>query len=324
MAFIEIIEGSFPTQSAMFLKKSAFVPQAALALKDADKKQVFYNIRNAVQSVEIVTPDDKRPGIKISLKDSKVIVARTDRKTIEDIQLIIAAGPDEDGGLFIKQAEKKAKDGKPAHPLIAQAGRLISWGMGLVLAVLGIASIATEFWYAGVVLLVMAFAIVPPVFVRLPLFKKKHPVSKMVSVLLLGIIALIAGALFSPSLTTKIGNQVEQEAQAPNAVAEPEPAKVAKPKKKDKAPTETNAQVIAATLCEIRVKDGLRAPRTAKFPWAKQVSFDGKTATLVSYVDAQNGFGAMIRTHYICTVDYIGGKPSDMSSWRLTDVVTLD
>jgi hypothetical protein len=322
MAFIEIFDGSFPAQSGMFLKKSAFVPQAALALKDADKKQVFYNIRNAIQSVEIITPDDKKPGVKIALKDGKVIVARTDRQTIEDIRLIIAAGPDETGDLFITQPEKKAKDA-PTHPLIAKAGRFIAWTIGVFLCICALASFNMGAWYAGAVFLIVAIAIAPPVLGKVPVFKKKHSVSKAVSVVLLGMIALIIGVLFSPSTTTKIGAQVEHQQQAKNDAPPASPAKTPKPKK-GYTPTEKDARIIAATLCEMRVKDGLRAPRTAKFPWAKEVSFNGKTATLVSYVDAENGFGAMIRTHYVCTIEYVGGKPMDTSSWRLTDVATLD
>jgi hypothetical protein len=203
MAFIEIFDGSFPAQSGMFLKKSAFVPQAALALKDNDKKQVFYNIRNAVQSVEIVTPDDKKPGIKISLKDGKVIVARTDRKTIEDIRLVVAAGPDETGDVFITQPEKKTKSVNP-HPiagkagsLAAQTGRFVAWLMGLILGVFSLGSFATGQWYAGIILLAVGAMIIPPVLPRVPLFKKKQPFAKGLSIVLVGFIVLIIGGMFT-------------------------------------------------------------------------------------------------------------------------------
>lgn len=196
MAFIEIIEGSFPAQSAMFLKKSAFVPQAALALKDTDKKQVFYNIRNAIQSVEIITPDDKKPGVKIALKDGKVIVARTDRQTIEDIRLIIAAGPDETGDLVITQKEKK-KNGDGSNPLAAQTGRFVAWLIALILGVFSLGSFVTGQWYAGIVLLAVAVMIVPPVLPKVPLFKKKQPFVKGLSIVLVGFIVLIIGGMFT-------------------------------------------------------------------------------------------------------------------------------
>lgn len=221
MAFIEIIEGSFPTQSAMFLKKSALVPQAALALKDVDKKQVFYNIRNAIQSVEIITPDDKKPGIKITLKDGKIIVARTDRKTIEDIRLIIAAGPDETGDLFITQKEKKKSNDTPnplaekAGTLTAQTGRFVAWLMGLILGVFSLGSFATGQWYAGIVLLAVAVMIVPPVLPRVPLFKKKQPFVKGLSIVLVGFIVLIIGGMFTvPTQIKKLEEIAAAESEA--------------------------------------------------------------------------------------------------------------
>ncbi len=221
MAFIEIFDGSFPAQSGMFLKKSAFVPQAALALKDADKKQIFYNIRNAIQSVEIVTPDDKKPGVKITLKDGKIIVARTDRKTIEDMRLIVAAGPDETGDLFITQKEKKKNSDRSnlltekVGSMAAQTGRFVAWLMGLILGVFSLGSFATGQWYAGIVLLAVAVMIVPPVLPRVPLFKKKQPFVKGLSIVLVGFIVLIIGGIFTvPTQIKKVEEIAAAESEA--------------------------------------------------------------------------------------------------------------
>lgn len=214
MAFIEIFDGSFPAQSAMFLKKSAFVPQAALALKDSDKKQVFYNIRNAVQSVEIVTPDDKKSGIKITLKDGKIIVARTDRQTIEDIRLVVAAGPDETGDLFITQKEKN-KSNDSLNSFAAQTGRFVAWLMGLILGVFSLGSFATGQWYAGIVLLAVGAMIIPPVLPKVPLFKKKQPFAKGLSIVLVGFIVLIIGGFFTmPTQFKKIEEIAAAETEA--------------------------------------------------------------------------------------------------------------
>lgn len=58
----------------------------------------------------------------------------------------------------------------------------------------------------------------------------------------------------------------------------------------------------AYVYCEDWVKDRLKAPSTADFPTLPlKVVKEGNDKYLVySYVDAQNGFGAMIRTKFIC------------------------
>jgi hypothetical protein len=75
----------------------------------------------------------------------------------------------------------------------------------------------------------------------------------------------------------------------------------------------------AKIMCEGFVKDRLRAPRTAKFPAPIRQHHEdlGNGAYFVAtYVDAQNAFGAMVRTSYGCKVEWIYGD-----RWRL---VSLD
>jgi hypothetical protein len=63
------------------------------------------------------------------------------------------------------------------------------------------------------------------------------------------------------------------------------------------------------------VQDRLKSPASATFPWYKD-SFvqqlpeqNGKKRYRIrAYVDAQNGFGGTIRTKFVCTVRYEGGK----------------
>ena len=64
------------------------------------------------------------------------------------------------------------------------------------------------------------------------------------------------------------------------------------------------------------VEQSLKCPRTVKWPW---VSYSKVTTHLgngryrcASYFDAQNSFGAMIRTNFVCVVEHTGG-----SKWRL-------
>ncbi len=66
------------------------------------------------------------------------------------------------------------------------------------------------------------------------------------------------------------------------------------------------------------VKQRLLSPSTADFPWLPVKIYSTKnklTYFIYSYVDSQNGFGAMIRTNYSCQVRYLGdGK------WKCIDI----
>lgn len=193
MAFIEIYEGNFPAQTGSLIKKSALIPQTTLMLKGNRREQILYNARNALQSVEVITPDPKKPGIKIVLKDKKIIVGKTEATTLEDIRLIIAAGPDDTGDLFIVTKDKL----KENYSFVAQAGRALAWVSGGILGLFGIILITDGPAIMGVVLLVLATSIIPPVLSKVPLFKNKTPFAKAVSILLLGIIILLIGGIMS-------------------------------------------------------------------------------------------------------------------------------
>lgn len=60
----------------------------------------------------------------------------------------------------------------------------------------------------------------------------------------------------------------------------------------------------AGIACETFVERQLRAPSTADFPSHTDyvISGSGDRYVVNGYVDAQNGFGAMIRTDWTCTV----------------------
>lgn len=64
------------------------------------------------------------------------------------------------------------------------------------------------------------------------------------------------------------------------------------------------AQATVAVGCMEAVEAKLQAPRSAKFPFGlgSEVVLAGDTAAaLRSYVDAENTFGAMVRTDFVCT-----------------------
>jgi hypothetical protein len=84
---------------------------------------------------------------------------------------------------------------------------------------------------------------------------------------------------------------------------------------------EVGSPEMAAIMCQGFVKERLTAPSTAKFPNA--FGADTKTVTLgrghyrvTSYVDAQNSFGAQIRTTFVCKVKKIPGG----DNWQLENL----
>ena len=66
----------------------------------------------------------------------------------------------------------------------------------------------------------------------------------------------------------------------------------------------------------------LKSPSTAKFHMFdfRFNKLDSYTYQISSYVDSQNGFGAMIRTNFITKVRFTGGEPANYNSWQLEDI----
>ena len=81
----------------------------------------------------------------------------------------------------------------------------------------------------------------------------------------------------------------------------------------------SSAAGIITVLCENAVKEQLRAPGTADFPFghgSRVQTLEGNRYALNSYVDAENGFGGEVRTNFICVVE---GSGEDPSGYRVTD-----
>ena len=87
---------------------------------------------------------------------------------------------------------------------------------------------------------------------------------------------------------------------------------------RDGKSTSRGGESSARYMVEQFVKDKLKAPATAKFPsWGDRadVTDIGNFRYRVSgYVDSQNGFGAMIRTHYVAVVRDKGGRNWSLES----------
>ena len=78
--------------------------------------------------------------------------------------------------------------------------------------------------------------------------------------------------------------------------------------------------VEAHVVCKDFVKDKLKSPSSADFPWVAAsnvvTSLGNNRFRARSYVDAQNSFGAMLRSQYDCTVEYVPAT----KSWRLQNL----
>lgn len=82
--------------------------------------------------------------------------------------------------------------------------------------------------------------------------------------------------------------------------------------------TELGIERRAWAMTQEIVKDQLRSPASATFPpYEYQViQTDLGEYIVISYVDSQNGFGALIRTHFVCEL-----KATGRGQW---EVVSLD
>jgi len=88
---------------------------------------------------------------------------------------------------------------------------------------------------------------------------------------------------------------------------------------RDKGPAKCGDEVMAYVMSQKPVESRLRSPSSAKFPTipeAKSVRTGECTFRIVSYVDAQNGFGATIRSFYTAEMEYL---PIEQK-WRALDV----
>lgn len=83
-------------------------------------------------------------------------------------------------------------------------------------------------------------------------------------------------------------------------------------------------------ICQLYVEDNLKSPSTAKFAGSVNSSISdlgNNTYETYSYVDAQNSFGAEIRTNFYCKIQYIGTPEGDeylTSNWKLLDLKFLE
>lgn len=87
-------------------------------------------------------------------------------------------------------------------------------------------------------------------------------------------------------------------------------------------PSVSEKKIEAITYCKELVKSRLKAPSTADFPWSieAEAAPGEQIFTVNSYVDAQNAFGAMLRSYYTCRLKYTG---SGGSGWVVDDLTIV-
>ena len=82
-------------------------------------------------------------------------------------------------------------------------------------------------------------------------------------------------------------------------------------------PTESQANIMAQGF----IKQVLKSPSTADFPFLDYTTTNvDNRYTIVSHVDSQNGFGAMIRSNWRVVMDHNGGEWNSTYSWDIVEI----
>jgi len=82
-------------------------------------------------------------------------------------------------------------------------------------------------------------------------------------------------------------------------------------------PDESEANIMAQGF----IKQVLKSPSTADFPFLDYTTtINGNRYTVVSHVDSQNGFGAMIRSNWRVVMDHNGGEWNSTHSWDVVEM----
>lgn len=94
--------------------------------------------------------------------------------------------------------------------------------------------------------------------------------------------------------------------------------------KSDTTPGSQDQKDSAKFICEEFVDRTLKAPDTAEYGGLSEarITFDGdETYTVRNYVDAENSFGAKLRSNFTCKVEFLGGEDEE---WQLVDLTGID
>ena len=67
-------------------------------------------------------------------------------------------------------------------------------------------------------------------------------------------------------------------------------------------------QIDAQATCQVSIEDALKAPSTASFSDWSSVSTGSEGYEISGVVDAQNSFGAMLRSPFVCILKIENGE----------------
>jgi hypothetical protein len=90
----------------------------------------------------------------------------------------------------------------------------------------------------------------------------------------------------------------------------------------EESSAEDDNSTMAKVQCQNFVRDNLRSPSSADFPFfgGDAVAMGNNAWVVRSYVDAENAFGAALRNDYVCQLTFTGGDSADQRNWDLIDL----
>jgi hypothetical protein len=155
------------------------------------------------------------------------------------------------------------------------------------------------------------------------LSKKKKLFIGCLSVLGLLLFCCFLGMLVPEDARTTTSTSTNTPIPERSATPFVEPLQQTLPSLPTNTPKPEYSAIDAELICQQFIEKRLKAPATAKYaPLGNEdaVEFLGEnTYKVFSYVDSQNSFGAMLRTKYLCIVQYIGDD-----NWKLISLATED
>jgi len=82
---------------------------------------------------------------------------------------------------------------------------------------------------------------------------------------------------------------------------------------------DVDLSIQAYRLAKEYVTEQLKCPSTAKFLWFAEdlTPFNNQIYVMRSYVDSENGFGAMIRTHFVIKIQFIRSDDDSQWNWKV-------
>lgn len=139
----------------------------------------------------------------------------------------------------------------------------------------------------------------------------KKPKSKLLKIILLSLLAFIA-LLIIAAFITAITSSPEESKARDERIKQREQKELleekAEKEKQQKAEDEKNrkhyGKMDALVQSQVYIENKLKSPGSAKFDSSTDgvIQTNDTTFTVISYVDSQNGYGALLRTHYSCKV----------------------